>query len=418
MDYDKSKGQKSFRCFYCASCREYCLVFFWQFFVHPLFLSGTLQGADFSLTQQKPYKSSQGYILSQMRYCFESDRNPECYRENAKDFLQKFSIEEIFYIFEQNYQEPEIFSDCHRTGHYLAREEYKTVNDIADVFARCTNTCNGACYHGAVEGFFQDKKLRNPHLTEEDLAVDILRFCDGKDTYAIPRTRGECIHGLGHAMMLATDNDLPTSLSLCDRLEPKRKRDVCYGGAFMQNIESARGFDYPTTIYIKKEDPLYPCNIVDEKYKKACYEYQGAYFLRLSRGDWEETVKLCLEVPNIYQGVCISSIANIQGRDIQLDSQSLVAMRRACEVIQNFSLRGNCIAGTVEFLSGRYKGQASRMLEFCSIVAVENRGVCYSQIGTSISSWDSDPQNRYATCDTILDERYVFLCKSSQTLQF
>ncbi|HUG64978.1 MAG TPA: hypothetical protein VMK83_07155, partial [Gaiellaceae bacterium] len=58
-------------------------------------------------------------------------------------------------------------------------------------------------------------------------------------------------------LMIATGLNLPISLEVCSRLDRWWDRDACRGGAFMENMSSSYGF---TSIFLKDDDPLYPCN--------------------------------------------------------------------------------------------------------------------------------------------------------------
>ena len=46
----------------------------------------------------------------------------------------------------------------------------------------------------------------------------------------------QCVHGLGHGLMIYSRNDLPYSLRICDGLATAWDRNSCTGGVFMQNF--------------------------------------------------------------------------------------------------------------------------------------------------------------------------------------
>ena len=67
----------------------------------------------------------------------------------------------------------------------------------------------------------------------------------------------QCIHGLGHGLMIYTGYDLPVSLKTCDGLRHGLRPVSCSGGVFMENFNSSYGV---TSKYLRKNDPIYPCN--------------------------------------------------------------------------------------------------------------------------------------------------------------
>ena len=68
----------------------------------------------------------------------------------------------------------------------------------------------------------------------------------------------QCVHGLGHGLMIYSGDDLPWSLRTCHKLLTDFDRVSCTGGVFMQNLDTTMG----TSRYLSKTDPIYPCNAV------------------------------------------------------------------------------------------------------------------------------------------------------------
>src|SRR3989344_4745084 len=198
------------------------------------------------------------YILEKMGNCY-TNYQSNCYAEAAADFFRLFGTKKVLDIFEAEESKPQIFARCHEAAHYLGRLEYKDKQSIREAYRQCSPVCHGGCYHGVIEGYFLQKNIYvygNQNITSE-----ILGTCGKLEDYGQPRLYYECLHGIGHAMMLISGDELPDSLKLCDNLRNDEEREACYSGAFMESSSSSTN-EYHTSKYTKADDPLYPCDIL------------------------------------------------------------------------------------------------------------------------------------------------------------
>lgn len=384
------------------------LIFFVLAATLLLFLQGSQKGSfksEFEL-RQRGGEAADDYIASQVEACYRSTSRGSCYRDLARLFLSQFSMREILDVFRENERKPEFYADCHEISHYLGRQEYRNRGSMSKAFSQCTQSCLNGCYHGVVEGYFQEKSLLIGGLNDETLKQEISGICGTKDS-SEPYVYNECNHGIGHALMLITNMDLPRSLALCDTLpglsgdEPEK----CYDGVFMENFASATNPAH-TTQFIREEDPLYPCNTLEEKYAWACYSFQALYFLERAKGNWQEAMRLCSQVPENYQRICFSQL----GENIAGFSQDRGEWRDMCALSVSSEQRGYCVEGVVRALGGRFIGDASYMLQFCAEVEVEDKEICYSQIGESINNWGYDFERRKIVCAGVKDQEFIQEC--------
>src|SRR5260221_121441 len=102
----------------------------------------------------KVQKEVSDYIISKMKYCHDNNDISSCYKANAADFLNRFKLSDIMAVFSLNEKNPEFFSKCHETSHYLGRDAYAKFKSIPKVFEEATHACLGGVYHGAIEGYF------------------------------------------------------------------------------------------------------------------------------------------------------------------------------------------------------------------------------------------------------------------------
>ena len=367
---------------------------------------------NFSLQAAKPITDSQAktaepletlddpvmYVLKKMGNCHKNYQSG-CYLEAAADFMQHFGMRKVLDIFEAEESKPQIFARCHEVTHYLGRLEYKNKQSIMEAYKECSPVCHGGCYHGVIEGYFLQKNISvygNPNITGE-----ILKACGKLEDYEQSRLYYECQHGIGHAMMLITGDELPDSLKLCDSLRNSEEREACYSGVFMESSSSSTN-DYHTSKYTKADDPLYPCDILDDRYLRLCYSYQSSYFSIITKYSWDETIKLCNMVPEKYRDGCFK----IMGSNQVGFTQNQTLMKDDCYLIKDDKMRDFCVQGVVDSLGGRYKGDINRIVNFCGAVNYENKESCYRRMGVQLSGWD---QKNTSGCNKA-EEKYKQFC--------
>lgn len=96
---------------------------------------------------------------------------------------------------------------CHEQAHPLGEAVFAHFKDINRALAECQTRCTSGCMREVVGEAFGDKSL-------EDVTGRMARFSrEGK--MAEIHKLGNCAHGIGHALMIITDNDLEMALSAC-----------------------------------------------------------------------------------------------------------------------------------------------------------------------------------------------------------
>ncbi len=275
--------------------------------------------------------------LEALKVCLAKSGNDECLELLYRAELEKRSPAELLDSV-RRYEEEDagLRLACHPVVHALGREIFRVKGNIHDAFLACDQACHSGCYHGAVERFLRgDSKTPARHVTESEIARKAPTACDAN---APRRIYFQCLHGLGHALMYFTGNEIETSLKGCDALADEWSRDSCYGGVFMENIVSSLA----DKRIVSATDPHYPCNRVAEKYRGACYLMQSSRMQEMGlaeRQQFEECAKA-----GSFAGDCAQSI----GRDLSNLSRSgeSATAAAACESASGEARRA-CIRGAV-----------------------------------------------------------------------
>lgn len=359
------------------------------------------RGGELNLLQNGQNEGE--YVRAQMKLCYQVNGRDDCYKKVADLFSKQFDLKKTLSLFAANEGYPEIYSRCHETTHYLSRNEYQKIKSIAQVYAQCDSTCHGGCYHGVLEQHLKDKNLATVQLF-----VEFPKVCGKSEDFAAPLIFNECQHGLGHAAMFVTDMDVPGSLSLCDTLESQNAQDRCYSGVFMENSSSSTNNDHPGR-YVKAEDPLFPCNTLDQKYAKLCYRYQSSYFAIITNHNWKETASLCLTAPDEYHNDCFRTIGTNQVGFTQDPDQ----MRQNCSLMPTPHFQEVCIQGVISSYSYRFVGDIGKMENFCAKVAKSYQEACFRQIGVSILDWTADKNTALGLCDNLSNSQFTSWCKQA-----
>lgn len=349
-----------------------------------------------NFTPQQNGENINLYVRNQLKKCYETDGRDGCYKKAADILYSQFGLAQTLKVFKENEGYTEVYARCHEVTHYLSRLEYEKQKSISKVYTQCDSTCHGGCYHGTMEAYLK-----------ENSNVNFAKVCGEKSDYQKPIEFNECLHGMGHAAMFVTEMELIKSLKLCDTISNTEQRERCYTGVFMENSSSSTSFDH-ASIYIKADDPFYPCNILEEKYQSLCWQYQSSYFSIINKQDWKKVADLCLQIPNKYQDRCFRTIGTNQVGF----TQSLETMKKDCDLMPSENFKNICVAGVVSSLSYRFVGDMQKMIDFCTLTDSQNKESCFKQIGNGILDWNSNKDVAKKECQKIPNPAGLSWCMS------
>lgn len=299
---------------------------------------------------------------------------------------------------------------CHEFMHYIGWELYKKSGNLSDAFSEASNECDSAMYHGVVEEFISSKKIGNDL---EKFINSIKNVC--QDNFSSRRTSAGmktlCYHGLGHGFMLITDNDLNESLKYCDHIL-NNNGDACYTGAFMENVQAKQmgnSSGHFSKFSYKQDDVNYPCNILDEKYKKQCYSYKGVWSVVRSQGDFKQAFKECLNIAQNFQEDCFWGV----GSDIPGPHWSAKTASEKCKVALEVDPKAyeQCIFGAMSFVIQLTVGDPKGAIEFCDVVDQNYKDICYRAAGSSLGGWVTAEESLEKKCKHFKDIKAQRICQ-------
>lgn len=294
--------------------------------------------------------------------------------------------------------------------HYAGWGLYKKTKNISDAFLEANSRCDSGMFHGVVEEYISEQSDGKepkqfvvsiaPTACENDMAKNNL----------LPGVRAICYHGLGHAFMFITANDLPQSLRYCDVLSPAHAGE-CYTGAFMENLQSkqvGRLGTHPSAYAPKPDDPDYPCNALDEKHKDFCYRYAGIAVVVRTKGDFKQAFKSCLKFDPAYRNICFWGI----GSDIPAPQWTSCEAGEKCGLAREVSDEAykQCIQGAMAFLIQLNLGSPQAVNEFCGAIEPNYRDLCFESAGANFRAWVKSDQELAKKCDQLLSARARVFC--------
>jgi hypothetical protein len=206
--------------------------------------------------------------------------------------------------------------------------------------------------------------------------------------------------------MQARTDEVLQSLKDCDLLgNDYSASEICYGGVFMENITTEEKTGHKSK-YIKPSDPIYPCDIVEEQYKGACYFLSSSMILKLNGWNFEKTFKVCDNAEQKYRWLCYQST----GRDVSGASlRDKTKVKQLCLLGTSQAAKEDCYFGAVrDFIND--KGQFDTAVDLCAFIDSQYQQKCFSAIFLDLGLYHKG-DSFLAICAT-MPEPYRSECKN------
>jgi cytochrome c553 len=285
-----------------------------------------------------------------------------------------------------------IEADCHRIVHAIGAGALAHFDgDTGAAFAAGGVTCASGYYHGIIERSL----LGRP---PEAIGPLTQSLCASRNIRRTDFIHFQCVHGLGHGLMIYTGYGLPRSLDYCDELETEWERESCRGGVFMENSQSSYGV---RSKWLKDDDLIYPCNAVVQRAKYQCYLIQLARIGPALGFDWQRIVATCRESEPEFVVVCFQSVGREASGFTRHNSSDILDICRF-----GGDMEDECIYGAARDLTYNDAGPKRAKL-FCNRAPARYRAYCWQGIGTILGSINPSAKQKQAACAQATTQYYA-----------
>jgi cytochrome c553 len=288
---------------------------------------------------------------------------------------------------------------CHQIAHGIGHAAYTLYKgNAAKALGNGGMECGSGYYHGVVERAFSG-------LPRARVAAAAKRLCSTLPAGTTAFILYQCVHGLGHGLMIYSADDLPFSLRVCDSLQTQFDQISCTGGVFMQNFAVGVSAMVQTR-YVKANDLLYPCDAVAPRDKLYCYLQATERILPAVGYDWAKAAVWCRRAGAQWVRICFQSY----GRDASgFTDESTPGLLRICRIAG--SMQRECLYGAVRDIANNAP-DGRQAAGFCKRVPSSDRAYCFEGVGTILGAAGTARQ----TCRRVVPSAYRRDCYSGAGL--
>jgi hypothetical protein len=297
---------------------------------------------------------------------------------------------------------------CHRMAHIIgAASLVRFERNVGRTFAEGSSVCASGYYHGVLE-----RSLVNVADRSASVLGGIARgLCDDRAVTALAELEYQCLHGLGHGLMITTGYNLPLSLQVCDHLAGAWESSSCNGGVFMENISTSYGF---RSMWLKDDDLAYPCNWVAKEDKRTCYQLVTSRIIDVVGLDWKRIAELCAAVERDWVSSCFESY----GRDVAGQSRRDPAeIIELCAVARPHGGEDECITFAAYDLVGN-DASGEQAAALCAGTDGDLRETCFTAVGLMKARATPTRAQAVADCETIADGKDTAACARGAEAHF
>jgi cytochrome c553 len=289
---------------------------------------------------------------------------------------------------------PGVQADCHQIVHWVGHAALAYYHDNAgEALAHGAMTCNSGYYHGVIELSIAGKP-------RSKIVPIVRKLCANSAVTKNSFLLYQCVHGLGHGLMIYSGDDLPYSLKVCDKLTTNFNQVACTGGVFMQNLDTGM----ISSRYVKPHDPIYPCTIVSKKHKYYCYLQVTERILQVVGYTWPKVAAWCRKSEPGWADTCFQSMGRDASGFSQYHPQKTLAI-----CAQAGDKAGECIFGAARDYANNFAG-GREAAHLCNLGPERYRSRCYEGVGTILGALHTYEQQRRAACAAVTPPRYQRSC--------
>jgi hypothetical protein len=289
---------------------------------------------------------------------------------------------------------------CHRMAHIIgAASLVRFERNVGRTFAEGSSVCASGYYHGVLE-----RSLVNVADRSASVLGGIARgLCDEPEVEALAELEYQCLHGLGHGLMITTGYNLPLSLQVCDHLAGEWESSSCNGGVFMENISTSYGF---RSTWLKDDELVYPCNWVAKEDKVTCYQLVTSRIIDLVGLDWGRIAEMCAAVERDWVSSCFESYGRDVAGQTRRDPAEILEL---CAVARPHGGEDECITFAAYDLVGN-DASGEQAASLCTGTDGNLREMCFRAVGQIMARATPTRAQAFAACETIADGNDTAAC--------
>jgi hypothetical protein len=279
-------------------------------------------------------------------------------------------------------------ANCHPIAHYIgfgSLTRYK--GDVPRAFGEGAPTCWSGYYHGILQRAFMN--VQSP----KGLVRISRSLCSDPQIRKSTWLLYQCVHGIGHGLMIFSGYSLPFALEICHRLQTKWDQQACTGGVFMENIVSTFGTKSP---WLRDNDPVFPCREVRAFDKPYCYLMVTSRVLQLYPGNWRKIVSVCRTVEKNYVVSCFSSMGRDASGNTAQNPRGVISI---CALAGRWHW-GDCVYGAARDFTATF-ANGNRAATLCNMLPRSMRPVCFWHVGTILGTMQRTQAERHTACAAI-----------------
>ena len=292
---------------------------------------------------------------------------PNCYRDYFAEVMRTegadVAVAEIAALSDSDEY---VARDCHQVVHDLGNDAAEHYGDVGIALTYEGSACWSGYYHGVVE--YAISQFQGTALFEE-----MPNICTTAAEREYSFTHYNCVHGLGHGVMLNLDGDLFGSIPYCETLPDRWELSSCVGGAIMENVVSAQ---QGIQTDLRTDDLIYPCNVIGEDYVDECFAMQTSWML-YNLGYADENFAEAFAICDTVQEDMVDNCYRSMGRDIS--GSSLLEVSRIVRLcsLGDPAYQEECFVGAS--LNAVYNDHGTAMATaLCEAIPARMQDACYA----------------------------------------
>jgi mono/diheme cytochrome c family protein len=289
---------------------------------------------------------------------------------------------------------------CHQITHEIGHAALARYHgNAAKALGEGGMTCWSGYYHGVIERAFAGIPRDKVQMKARSLCASL----SSAATFVLY----QCVHGLGHGLMIYSGGDLAYSLRVCDALPDGWDQTSCTGGVFMQAFLPPMPGMQAAQIEMTKRQArnlLYPCPSVAERDKLYCYLQITDRILPHVAYDWRVASMWCRRAEKAWVATCFQSL----GRDASGNThQDSIQIARICRLA---GAQGDeCMYGAVRDVTANDAGGA-RAAKLCVRQTSLSPDRCFGAIGTILGGLAKTREGRRSLCAGVSPQAYRRAC--------